>query len=313
MLTTRFTERFGVDHPILSAPVGGATDSRLAAAVSAAGALGTFQAWHPTLGLEWLVEQIAAVRAATARPFGVGFIVAFMDQIPGRFDAACDAGVPVVALSFGDPSPWIARAHGAGAKVVCQVQTLRQAREAVDAGADAIAAQGVEAGGHTGTMGLLPLLGAVLDDCDGVPVLAAGGVASGRTLAAVLAMGADGAWIGSAFIATVEAALREEAKALIVASDGGDTVWTRAYDIVDGRPWPEGIGERVRDNAFTRRWEGRDDELRDRRGEVTVPTAFDADESPVLYGQSAAFVRSIRPAADVVAEIVGDAERRLRR
>ena len=78
MLTTRFTERFGVDHPILSAPVGGATDSRLAAAVSAAGALGTFQAWHPTLGLEWLVEQITAVRAATARPFGVGFIVAFI-------------------------------------------------------------------------------------------------------------------------------------------------------------------------------------------------------------------------------------------
>jgi nitronate monooxygenase len=145
-------------------------------------------------------------------------------------------------------------------------------------------------------------------------VLAAGGVASGRTLAGVLAMGADGAWIGSAFIATDEApASDDRVKDLIVASDGGDTVWTRSYDIVTGHPWPEGIGERVRANAFTARWDGRDDELRAAREEIADPAAaaFDPDESPVLYGQSAAFVRTIRPAADVIDELVLEAARLL--
>ena len=162
-------------------------------------------------------------------------------------------------------------------------------------------------------MGLLPLLGSVLDACPDVPVLAAGGVASGRTLAAVLAMGADGAWIGSAFIATDEAAVRDDRmKDLIVASDGGDTVWTRAYDIVGGLPWPEGIGERVRSNSFTARWEGREGELRGAREEIDDPDAtFDPDESAVLYGQSAAFVSSIRPAAAVIDEITTGAARLL--
>jgi nitronate monooxygenase len=149
----------------------------------------------------------------------------------------------------------------------------------------------------------------VLDRCPDVPVLAAGGVANGRTLAGVLAMGADGAWIGSAFIATPEASpALDRAKDLIVASDGSDTVWTRAYDILDGRPWPEGIGERVRANKFTERWDGQEDALRSQREQVERPTGTDLDERDVLYGQSAAFVHAIRPAADVVREIVADAE-----
>src|SRR5439155_22391673 len=180
--------------------------------------------------------------------------------------------------------------HDAGALVICQVQTVRQATEAVNAGADALAAQGTEAGGHTGTMGLLPLLGSVLDACPDLPVLAAGGVANGRTLAGVLAMGADGAWIGSAFIATTESSPADaRTKELIVASDGADTVWTRAYDILDGRPWPEGIGERVRANNFTERWDGQEDALRAQRGSVERPTGPDLDERDILYGQSAAF------------------------
>jgi nitronate monooxygenase len=191
---------------------------------------------------------------------------------------------------------------------------LGQALVAVDAGADALAAQGTEAGGHTGSMGLLPLLGSVLDRCGDVPVIAAGGVASGRTLAAVLAMGADGAWIGSAFLATTEAVVsNEQLKDLIVASDGSDTVWTRAYDILDGLPWPEGIGERVRANSFTRRWAGRDDELRAQRRDVERPASNDIDEAPVLFGQSAAFVERVRPAAEFISETVRDAEHFLSR
>jgi nitronate monooxygenase len=149
----------------------------------------------------------------------------------------------------------------------------------------------------------------VLERCPDVPVLAAGGVANGRTLAGVLAMGADGAWIGSAFIATTEASpALDSAKDLIVASDGNDTVWTRAYDILDGRPWPEGIGERVRANRFTDRWDGQEDALRAQRDTVERPAGTDLDERDVLYGQSAAFVHSVRPAAEVVSAIVADAE-----
>jgi nitronate monooxygenase len=122
-------------------------------------------------------------------------------------------------------------------------------------------------------------------------------------------MGADGAWLGSAFIASAEASpALDRAKDLIVASDGSDTVWTRAYDILDGLPWPEGIGERVRANRFTDRWTGRQDALQAQRDEVERPTGTDLDERDVLYGQSAAFVHAVRPAADVVREIVADAE-----
>jgi nitronate monooxygenase len=309
MLTTRFTERFGVDHPIMAAPMGGLSEGRLTAAVSQAGALGSFQALHPTKGLDWALEQIAFTRAATDRPFAVGFITEFVRFDPARFDAVMEQRVPVVALSFGEPAPYIAAAHDAGALVICQVQTVQQAVEAVDAGADALAAQGTEAGGHTGTMGLLPLLGSVLDRCPDIPVLAAGGVANGRTLAGVLAMGADGAWIGSAFIATDEASpALDRTKELIVQSDGADTVWTRAYDILDGRPWPEGIGERVRANRFTERWDGQEEALRSQRDTVERPAGSDLDERDVLYGQSAAFVHSVRPAADLVREIVADTE-----
>jgi nitronate monooxygenase len=309
MLTTRFTERFGIDHPIMAAPMGGLSDGRLTAAVSEAGALGSFQALHPTKGLDWVLEQIAFTRDATERPFAIGFVTEFVRFDPVRFDAVMDARPPVVALSFGEPAPYIAAAHDAGARVICQVQAVDQAIAAVDAGADALATQGTEAGGHTGTMGLLPLLGTVLDRCPDVPVLAAGGVANGRTLAGVLAMGADGAWIGSAFIATDEATPNDErTKDLIVASDGADTVWTRAYDILDGRPWPEGIGERVRANKFTERWDGQEDALRAQRDAVERPTGPDLDERDVLYGQSAAFVHAVRPAADVVRDLVADAE-----
>jgi nitronate monooxygenase len=317
MLRTRFTERFGVTHPILSGPMAGETDGRLAAAVSNTGALGTFGAMHRRHGDAWVGEQIELIRGATDRPFGVGFITEFIPFFEARWDAAIEARVPVVALSFGDPEPWLSRAHAAGALVVCQVQSVADARRALAAGADALAAQGNEAGGHTGTMGLLPLLGAVLDLAGDTPVLAAGGVGNGRTLAGVLAMGGDGAWMGTRFLASAEAPatdtpLREE----ILASDGSDTVFTRAYDIVEGRPWPAGVGERVRANAFTARWLAREDELRSQRDAVQQqlppPDRFDRGESKLAYGQSAALVRSVETAADIVTAIAHDCEAQLR-
>jgi nitronate monooxygenase len=199
------------------------------------------------------------------------------------------------------------------------VQTLAAADAVVGGGADVLVAQGNEAGGHTGTMGLLPFLAAVVARHPDIPVLAAGGIGNGRTLAAALTAGADGAWLGTVLLATPEVVeIHDDRKRLIVESDGGDTVYTRAYDIVSGLPWPAGVGERVRRNRFTEEWADREAELRDRREEIPPEgrNPFmqppDPDRSEVIFGQAAAFVDEIRPAADVVRTVSRDAEEILR-
>ena len=167
---------------------------------------------------------------------------------------------------------------------------------------------------------LLPLLAGVAARYPEVPVLAAGGIGDGRTFAAALIAGAEGAWLGTAFLATHEAVeVQDVHKRLIVDSDGADTVLTKAYDIVSGLPWPASIAERVRGNRFTDEWSGRETELRDRRAEVVEATSadrldgpLDPDASEVLYGQSARFVNEIRPAAEVVRTVSEEAEGILR-
>jgi nitronate monooxygenase len=152
-------------------------------------------------------------------------------------------------------------------------------------------------------MTLLPLLCGIAEQHPDVPLLAAGGIADGRALAAALLAGADGAWLGTAFLATHEAVeIRDALKDAIVASDGGDTVFTRAYDIVSGLPWPAGIGERVKRDAFTEEWAEREAELRAHVAEAEPPGAM-------LFGQSARFVESVQPAAEVVRRISEGAER----
>ena len=144
----------------------------LASAVSQAGGLGSFGGINGG-GLDWVRGQIAFIRSQTERPFGVGFINPLIPTLPDNFQAALDAAAPVVAFSFSDPRPWIGRARDSGAVTVCQVQTLEMAAQAVDARADALVAQGNEAGGHTGGMNSLPLLATLLDRYPKVPVLAA--------------------------------------------------------------------------------------------------------------------------------------------
>lgn len=320
MLRTRFTELFDLGYPVMSAPMALHSGGTLAGAVSAAGGLGTFGGIHPARGAEWIHTEFERIRAVTDRPSGVGFITAFIEPMRHLFDAALAERPAVVTLSFGDPGPWIAPAKSVGATVVCQVQDFVQADLAVDGGADVLVAQGTEAGGHTGTMSLLPLLTGLVDRFPDVPVLAAGGIGGGRSLAAALAAGADGAWIGTALLATPEAVeVHDIHKALIVESDGSDTTLTRAYDIVSGLPWPDGIGERVRRNRFTDEWDGREAELRSRRDDIAPATGANPFEAPpdpdtdsVLYGESAGSVTAIRPAADVVRSICDDAEAVLR-
>lgn len=317
VLETRFTELFGLAEPIMSAPMVAHSGGRLAGAVSAAGGLGSFGGIHPEREPEWVREQVALVRELTDRPFAIGFITPFLAQTEAFLAAALEERPAAVCFSFGDPAPWAGRARAAGIKVICQVQDHETATMAVDAGADVLVAQGTEAGGHTGGMSLLPFLASVVERHPDIPVLAAGGIADGRTLAAALVAGADGAMLGTAFLATPEAVEVDDAyKRLIVDSDGGDTVLTHAYDIVSGLPWPAFISDRVRRNRFTDEWAGRDEELRSRRDEVARDTPddgrLDPDVHAIRYGQSAAFVDEIRPAAEVIRNVVDDASSILR-
>jgi len=313
VLRTRFTEMFDLDYPVMSAPMALHSGGALAGAVTAAGGLGSFGAMNPEKGPEWTREQIAAIRAQTERAFAVGFITSFLPHIESTFDAALDERPPVMAFSFADPRPWSVRAREAGARVMCQVQNFDSAAVAIDAGADILVAQGNEAGGHTGTMGMLPFLAALVDRYPDVPVLAAGGIADGRTLAAVLTAGADGVWMGTAFLATTEAVeVPDDYKRKIVDSDGTDTVFTSVYDIASGLPWPGGIGDRVRRTSFTEEWGEREAELRERRDEITLPDESDPEVRAVRYGPAAGFVDAVRSAADVLRAVSVDAERILR-
>lgn len=318
MLRTRFTKMFDLRAPIMLAPMAFHTGATIAAAVSSAGALGSFGGVVPTKGPEWITAEVSSIRAATGRPFAVGFITQFIPMVLPLFEATLAEQVPAVMLSFGDPKPWVEQAKTAGATVICQVQTLADADLAVDAGADVLIAQGIAAGGHTGTMSLLPFLSAVVARFPDVPVLAAGGIADGRTLAAVMTAGADGALVGTAFLATPEAVeVHDVHKRLIVESDGTDTVFTHAYDIVSGFQWPGSVGERVRANRFTDEWAGRDAELGERREEFDGGNQFfaeppDLETDQILYGESAGSVTAIRPAAEVIGMICAEAEEILR-
>lgn len=316
-MRTRFTEQFGLEHPLLSAPMAMHSGGRLAGAVSAAGAFGSFGAMHPDRDPGWLHDEVAIIRETTDRPFVLGFITPFLPFAEPFFDAAIEAQPAAVLLSFSDPEPWATRLRDAGISLICQVQDHDSATQAVDAGADVLVAQGTEAGGHTGTMSMLPFLSATVDRFPDVPVLAAGGIADGRTLAAALLAGADGAVLGTAFLATPEAVeVDDRYKQLIVDSDGTDTVLTHVFDIISGLPWPEQIHDRVRRNRTTAEWTDREAELRARREEVaatfTPGATPDPDRDPIRYGQSAASVDAIRPAADVVRSISADAEAILR-
>lgn len=315
MLQTRLCELFGVTHPIINAPMAGPAKAELAAAVAEAGGLGLIggSSGDPA----WLRQQIRDVRARTDRPFGVGFITC-QPGIDALLATAIAERVPVIAHSFADPTPHVRAAHAAGILVLAQVQSVAQAVRAAQAGVDAITAQGVEAGGHTGmSSATLPLVPAVLDAVGDVPVVAAGGIADGRGLAAVLMLGAEGAWIGTRFAASRESAGSEWGKARIVQAGTDDTVLTKVYDVISGAAFPAGIADRVLQNTYTRTWHGREQELlQDRDGWrhrlEDAAQHGDAEYAAVRAGNAAGLVNAIEPAGDILRRIVAEAEAILR-
>ena len=245
MLRTLFTKAFGVDCPIAQAPMGGSVTADLICAVCEAGGLGMQGvSWHKAAAM---VAEIAAIRRRTARPFAVNLALQW-DQHT-RLAQCIDAGAPVVSLFWGDPTAYFPRLRAAKIKTIVTVGSADEAKRAADLGADTICAQGVEAGGHVwSSVGTMVLLPAVVDAVTPLPVIAAGGIADGRGLAAVLALGGAGAWIGTRFLATPEAYAHDEWKRRIVAARETDTVHTELFDL----EWPKAPHRVLRNSTYDR-------------------------------------------------------------
>lgn len=314
MLRTAVTELLDIDVPVVGAPMAGVAGGRLAAAISAGGGLGMIgvgSATEPDV-----IRTESEVARSFGQPFGIGLMAWALDRRPNQFEAAAAAAPRLVSVSFGNEAPWVDRLHERGALVAVQVADVAAARAAAGAGVDVLVARGAEAGGHgLDAVATLPLLQGVLDAVD-VPVLAAGGVATPRGLAAVLAAGAAGAWVGSAFLACPEAANTAAARGAVCSAAETDTVYSRVFDIAQGIPWPPQFGGRALRNAFTDRWVGREGDLAadDAARQELVTERRRGDGTAYVYaGQAVGLVRRERPAADVVRELSDGAERLLRR
>lgn len=322
MITTAFTRSFGVRHPIIQAGMSSDCGWQLAAAVSNAGALGTIGSLGRTP--DNLRDEVRRCRAETDRPFAVNIVTfpwaPFADQL---LEVALAEQVPVITLSFGGVIPALRRCREAGARVMVQVQSMAAARAVLFERPDLLIVQGHEAGGHTGSRGTLSFAAQGLGAAGEIPVAVAGGIGDGRGLAAVLAMGASAAVMGTRFKATVEfgplASFDAEQKAALVASDGDDTVQDPITDIAIGMTWPAGIAGRVIRNRFTEDWLGRAEDLRAAVSAIPEPFGWTArnNQAPdtVLNwaGESAGLVDGVRAAAEIVAETVSEAETLLQR
>ncbi|CAA9550928.1 MAG: Enoyl-[acyl-carrier-protein] reductase [FMN] [uncultured Thermomicrobiales bacterium] len=309
MLRTPLCDALGIAHPICQAGMANYTSPELVAAVSRAGGLGV----HGTLDRP--PEALQAVLRATrdlldGEPFGVNLVLSRLDE--AAFAVCLAERVPIYCFSWGDPGPWVRQVRASGARVIAQVTTVAEVPTALAAGVDAIVAQGTEGGGHSGFVPLAQLLPAVAAAAGGTPVLAAGGIVDGHGLAAALALGAAGGWLGTRFLATPEAPISPAWQAAILAARAGDTIHTEAFDRLWGRPWP---GARVRAlrNRFTDEWAGREEALLASRDAVQRAVwRAEREDDPSLFalmaGSGVGAIREISPAGELVRSIVAQAE-----
>ena len=310
-ISSRLTERLGIAHPIISAPMAFAAGGALAAAVSRAGGLGLIGGGYGDD--TWLEDQFLLAGGA---PVGVGFITWSLRKSPVLLTTTLRHRPRAVMLSFGDPRPFVDEIRAAGAALICQCQNLDHVWDAIDVGADVIVAQGAEAGGHgsaRGTMTFVPEAADLIREQEAPSVLvAAGGIADGRGLAAALMLGAEGVLVGTRFWATQEALVPPRHHDAILAAGGDATVRTQVVDIARQLPWPVGFSARVLRNAFVERWHGREDELR-RHVDSVGPryreafNAGDPDETGVWFGETAGLIGEIKSAGAIVEEMAAQA------
>jgi nitronate monooxygenase len=314
-LSTAFTRLFGVRHPIALAPMGGSAGGALAAAVSRGGGLGLVGAGNGDR--QWLDRELSLVASATDQPWGVGFLTWAIDA--GAVRHALAYAPRAVMLSFGDPSPYAESIRQAGAALIIQATDLAEARQAVELGADVIVAQGTEAGGHGARRGrsTLPFVPLVADLAAPIPVLAAGGIADGRGLAAALALGAAGALIGTRFQATTEALVDPAISKAILDGRGEDTERSNVLDIVRGSQWPSRYTARTLNHPHLDRWRGREAEL---AGDTQATRDYQDDVErgavpplPVWAGEAVDLITDLPAAADLVTTLAAQAEQALAR
>lgn len=312
-IATPLTELLGIRHPILSAPMDTIAGSRLTRAVSEAGGFGILGGGY---------GDHARLRAEAAElkgfaPFGIGFITWSLAKQPELLDIALDARPQAIMLSFGDPAPFAQRIRNRGVRLICQVQSEDMASQAFDAGADILIAQGTEAGGHGASRTTVDIVPAIVDLAAGrVPVVAAGGIADGRGLAAMMMLGASGVLIGTRFYASVEANGANEAKQRICAADGNDTVRGVVCDWSRNLFWPAPFTARTLVNDHIRGWTGREIELMQRASEVAeqyaaAKAAGNFEVAAVFAGEAVGLIHDIPPAAEIVARIAIEAEQLL--
>jgi nitronate monooxygenase len=314
-LRTSFTEYFSLRHPIALAPMGGSAGGALAAAVSNGGGLGLVGAGRGDR--DWLARELPLVAEGTAGPWGVGF--QSWSAEAGTVEFALEYRPRAVMLSFGDPRPFVAPIRRAGAALILQVTDLDEARQAVDAGADVIVAQGTEAGGHGSRRGrsTLPFVPVVADLVAPTPVLAAGGIADGRGLAAALVLGAAGALIGTRFQVTPEALVDPAISKAIIEGRGGDTERSTVLDIARGTPWPAKYTGRTLSHPFLDQWRGREEELAAdagaRRAYREGVARGEFPPLPVWASEAVDLITGPMPAADLVVVIAAEAQEALAR
>ena len=310
-LRSALTEMFAIDHPVVLAPMGGVAGGRLAAGVAEGGGLGMIGGGGGER--TWLERECALAESGTDKPWGIGLVTWAINQdviewTIGRQPAA-------IMLSFGDPAPFAAAVHDAAIRLIVQVTTMAEARRALDVGADVIVAQGTEAGGHGGGRSTLPFVPAVVDIAGDVPVLAAGGIADGRGLAAALVLGAAGALIGTRFEATTEALIRAEEAKAITAAGASDTILGRVADIAAGAGWPATYPARTLRNAFTDTWQDREDQLAHDDEALTSFRAgvarADMDYVPIWAGEAVDLITEVDTATALVSRISAEAIRAL--
>ncbi|MGD1257347.1 NAD(P)H-dependent flavin oxidoreductase [Mycobacterium seoulense] len=317
-LDTRITRFFGIEHPVVLAPMAGISGGRLAAAVTSAGGLGLIGGGYGDA--EWLRREFGRAGGVTV---GCGFISWSLAHQPALLDEALERQPAAIMLSFGELQPFADRIHAAGVPLIAQAQTLDHARRALDAGAEVVVAQGGEAGGHgmtaRATFTLVPdVVDLAAERLPGTLVLAAGGVTDGRGLAAALALGADGALVGTRFWASPEALVSPRAHERALPASGDDTLRTRAYDLVRRLDWPAGYDARALGNTFLDTWHGNEDRLAVSLPEVVAEyekavAAEDFEAAAILVGEGVGLVREVRPAADIMADMVAQAGRILSR
>jgi enoyl-[acyl-carrier protein] reductase II len=307
MLRTPLCGRLGIEHPIILAGMGGVSMHRLVAAVSNAGGLGVIGA--ATLDARGLREEIHKTRALTDKPFAVDLLAPIPDMIRPQMQVLLEEGVKVFVAGLAVPREFIAEMHACGVTVIVMIGKVRHAVKSAEAGADIVAAQGTEAGGHTGEVGTLALVPQVVDAVT-IPVLAAGGIADGRGLVAALALGAQGVVIGTRFIATPEAQAAPQYRAAILRGGESDTLRTRCYT---GKP------ARTIRNTYNEAWERRTGEIQPFPLQVGVSVqagvmdypgvggGADPDRTFMPAGQGLGLIREIKPAGEVLADIVHEA------